>query len=49
MKAPEKSEKARAYERAVREKERKRKNQAKKDAAMAVKVREEAGRAFWED
>ena len=48
MKPPKKSEENRAYEQAVREKERKRRDVAKEEAQKAEREKEEARRAIWE-
>lgn len=48
VKPPKKTEESKAYERAVREKERKRKEVAKEEARKAEREKEEARRAIWE-
>lgn len=48
VKPPKKSEENKAYERAVREKERKRRDMAKEEARKAEREKEEARRAIWE-
>lgn len=49
VKAPKKTEEQRAYERAVKEKEIKRRNQEKESAARAKEEAEKAKIAIWED
>jgi len=49
VKAPKKTEEQRAYERAVKEKEIKRRNQEKEAAARAKEQAEKAKAAIWED
>lgn len=48
VKPPKKTEENKAYERAVREKERKRREVAKKEAESVEREKEEARRAIWE-
>ena len=49
VKAPKKTEEQRAYERAVKEKEIKRRNQEKEAAARAKEEAEKAKAAIWND
>ncbi|KAM0794587.1 hypothetical protein BDR22DRAFT_680564 [Usnea florida] len=48
VKPPTKTEEGKAYERAVREKERKRREMVKEEARKAEREKEEARRAIWE-
>lgn len=48
VKPPKKTEESKAYERAVREKERRRREVAKEEAGKAAREKEEARRAIWE-
>ncbi|KAL9077125.1 MAG: hypothetical protein Q9161_000391 [Pseudevernia consocians] len=48
VKPPKQTEESKAYERAVREKERKRREAAKEEAGRAEREKEEAKRAIWE-
>ncbi|KAL9133330.1 MAG: hypothetical protein Q9175_005487 [Cornicularia normoerica] len=48
VKPPKKTEESKAYERAVREKERKRREMAKEEAGKTEREKEEARRAIWE-
>ena len=48
MKPLKKTEEGKAYERAVREKERKRRDMVKEEARKAEREKEEARRAIWE-
>ena len=49
IKPPKKSEEGKAYEKAIREKERKRRERVKVEEEKTVKEREEARRAVWDD
>ena len=48
VKAPKKTEEGRAYERAVRDNERKRRKRAKEEEEREEKKREEARKAVWD-
>ena len=48
VKLPKKTEESKAYERAVREKERKRREMAKEEAGKAKEEEEDARKAIWE-
>lgn len=48
VKAPKKTEEGRAYEKAVREKERRRRERVGEEEGRAEREREEARRAVWD-